>query len=70
LSLLLFSPIVAAVALQPVTGVPWWVAIPLGAVERLLALSEVTAVLWLAWWAGKAAQDSAFPWSTTRRPAG
>jgi hypothetical protein len=75
LSLLLFSPIVVAVALQPITGVDWWVAIPLGAVERLLTLSEVAVVLCLAWWAAaagrrEAGQDSAFPWSANRRPAG
>lgn len=55
LSLLCFLPIPAAVALEPLTGVRWWRAIPLGAVERLLALCEVVTVLALGWWAARAA---------------
>jgi hypothetical protein len=54
-SLLCLTPIVAAFVAQRWTGVPWWQAIPLGAVERVLALSEVGAVLGLAWWAARAA---------------
>jgi Protein of unknown function (DUF998) len=55
LSLLCFAPIGIAIALQPVTGVRWWRAIPLGAVERALAICEVATVLALAWWAARAA---------------
>ena len=53
-SLLCFSPIAIAILAQPLTGVRWWRAIPLGAVERLLAISEVVTVLALAWWAARA----------------
>jgi len=60
-SLLCFTPIVAAIVAQPWTGVAWWRAIPLGAVERVLALSEVGIVLALAWWAARAAGRSASP---------
>jgi hypothetical protein len=48
LSLGWFAFILGAVALQPVTGVRWWLAIPLGAVERGLLLTEVAAVAALA----------------------
>jgi uncharacterized protein DUF998 len=54
LSLLCFSPIALAVALEPITGVRWWRAIPLGSVERALASVEVLTVLVLAWWAARA----------------
>jgi hypothetical protein len=50
-SLLCFMPILWAVLAEPWTGVRWWRAIPLGGVERLLGLAEVTTVLLLAWWA-------------------
>lgn len=53
-SLLCFSPIVVAIAAQPWTGVAWWRLIPLGAVERVLLISEVGIVLLLAWWAARA----------------
>jgi hypothetical protein len=59
LSLVCFSPILIAVALEPVTGVRWWRAIPLGAVERLLASAEVATVLAMAWWAYRACGDRA-----------
>ncbi|HCT76778.1 MAG TPA: DUF998 domain-containing protein [Micromonosporaceae bacterium] len=55
-ALLCFGIIAGAVVLQPVTGVRWWRAIPLGAVERALATAEVVTVLALGWWAGKAAK--------------
>ena len=51
-----FGVIVGAVLLEPVTGVRWWRAIPLGAVERTLALVEVVTVLALGWWASRAAR--------------
>jgi hypothetical protein len=54
LSLLCFAPIVGAFVAEPWTGIAWWRAIPLGAVERALAVSEVAAVLALGWWAASA----------------
>jgi hypothetical protein len=59
LSLACFAPIAVAVAIEPVTGVRWWRAIPLGAVERALALTEVLTVLSLAWWSARAARRPA-----------
>jgi hypothetical protein len=53
-SFLCLSPIVIAILTEPLTGVRWWRAIPLGAVERVLAISEVGIVLGLAWWAARA----------------
>ncbi|MBG0564678.1 DUF998 domain-containing protein [Actinoplanes aureus] len=50
-ALLCFSPILWALLSEPWTGVRWWRAIPLGAVERLLGLAEVATVLLLARWA-------------------
>ncbi|MDI6102300.1 DUF998 domain-containing protein [Actinoplanes sp. NEAU-A12] len=55
-SLLCFMPILWAVASEPWTGVRWWRAIPLGGVERLLGLAEVTTVLLMAWWAASASR--------------
>lgn len=54
-SLLCFAPIAGAILLEPVTGVRWWRAVPLGAVERSVAAAEVATVLWLGWWAVRAA---------------
>jgi hypothetical protein len=48
ISLAWFGFILGAVVLQPFTGTRWWVAIPLGAVERGLLLTEVAAVASLA----------------------
>lgn len=56
-SLLCFMPILWAVASEPWTGVRWWRAIPLGGVERLLGLAEVTTVMLMAWWAGSTSGD-------------
>jgi hypothetical protein len=53
-SLLCFAPIGYAILSEPVTGVRWWRALPLGAVERALATSEVVTVLALGWWATRA----------------
>lgn len=50
LSLVWFSPLVGAMLLSPVTGVPWYRAVPIGLVERGLVLSEVLAVLALGIW--------------------
>ena len=54
LTLLCFAPIVIAILTEPITGVPWWRALPLGAVERLLGSAVVATVLALAWWAARA----------------
>jgi hypothetical protein len=51
LTLLSFAPIAGAFLLEPVTGVPWWRAVPLGAVERAVGLVEVATLVSLAWWA-------------------
>ena len=51
LALVSFAPIVAAIALRGVTGVPWWRAVPLGLLERGLALAEVLVVALLGAWA-------------------
>jgi len=61
LSLLCLSPIIVAIVLEPYTGVRWWRAIPLGAVERLVALSQVGTVLMLAWWAARGAAAARAP---------
>ncbi len=50
-SLLAFAPIPIPYLVEPYSGVRWWRAIPLGLVERGLALSEAAAVLALALWA-------------------
>lgn len=44
-ALLWFAPIVVAIARQHGGGAPWWQGIPLGLVERGLALTEVLALL-------------------------
>lgn len=43
-----FSPLLYAVVSAPLSGTPWWQVIPLGLVERGLALTEVLAVTALA----------------------
>jgi len=48
MSFLWFAVILGAVLMQPVTGTRWWLAIPLGAVERGMLLTEVLAVAALA----------------------
>ncbi|GAA0805576.1 DUF998 domain-containing protein [Spirilliplanes yamanashiensis] len=60
-SLLCFTPLLWALVTQPVTGVAWWRAIPLGGVERVLGLAEVVTVLLLAWWAARARADHRAP---------
>jgi hypothetical protein len=49
------STIVLGVALRPLTGVPWWRFVPLGLVERGLAVTEVVAVVLMGAWAWRAA---------------
>ena len=43
--------ILSGVVLRPFSGVPWWQFLPLGIMERGLALTEVGIVLALAFWA-------------------
>jgi hypothetical protein len=43
--------ILSGVALRPFSGVPWWQFLPLGIMERGLALTEVAVVVALAFWA-------------------
>lgn len=50
-SLLWFLPIAGAIGLHITAGTPWWQVIPLGLIERLLAGTELLAVLSAAWWA-------------------
>ncbi|GLZ43855.1 hypothetical protein Acsp06_00400 [Actinomycetospora sp. NBRC 106375] len=51
LALASFLPIVGAIAFRGVLGVPWWRAVPLGLLERGLALAEVVVVALLGLWA-------------------
>lgn len=55
-SLLWFAPILVGFAQRPFTGVSWWRAVPLGLVERGLALTEVLVVVALALWGLAAAR--------------
>lgn len=55
LALLWLSVILLGVVLRPLTGVPWWQFVPLGLVERGLAITEVATVVVLGRWAGHAA---------------
>ena len=41
----------SGVVLRPLTGVPWWQFVPLGIMERGLALTEAALVVALAFWA-------------------
>lgn len=50
LALASFLPIVVAIATRGITEVPWWRAVPLGLLERVLALSEVIVVVVLGLW--------------------
>ncbi len=43
--------ILSGVVLRPFSGVPWWQFLPLGIMERGLALAEVAVVVALAFWA-------------------
>jgi hypothetical membrane protein len=51
LSLGWFAVLLGAWVLSPITGTPWWQAVPLGLVERGLVMSEVLAVIALGCWA-------------------
>jgi len=47
LALLWFVPIIVAMARHRAGGLPWWQAIPLGLIERGLALTEIVALVLL-----------------------
>ena len=49
-SLAWFGTLIGAWLLSPITGVPWWQALPLGLVERGLVLCEVAAVVAVGVW--------------------
>lgn len=53
-----FLPILGGFLLRPITGRPWWNAVPLGLMERGLALTEVSVVLTLAVWAASARRSA------------
>ena len=69
LSLAWFAPIFGALLLSPLTGTPWWRAIPLGLVERGLVISEVLAVIALGVFVLHAASLSAKKRPRNPRPA-
>ena len=50
-ALLSFGPLCWAVAQGLLTGVAWWGVFPLGAVERVMALTEMAVLATLGWWA-------------------
>jgi hypothetical membrane protein len=57
LSLAWFAVLLGAWVSSPITGTPWWQAVPLGLVERGLVVSEVLAIIGLGCWAlGSAAR--------------
>ncbi|WP_086790059.1 DUF998 domain-containing protein, partial [Crossiella equi] len=56
-SLLWFPPIVAVIAYYGPQGVAWWEFFPLGLWERLLAATEVAAVVAMGLWARKVGQE-------------
>ena len=57
-SLAWLAPLLLGFVLRPLTGIPWWQFVPLGLVERGLALTEVATVLVMAWWAAAAARTA------------
>lgn len=50
-SMLCFLPIVTAMGIHLVLGIPWWQVVHLGLVERVLALAEIVVVLAVGRWA-------------------
>jgi hypothetical protein len=54
LALLFLGSILLGVVLRPITGVPWWQFLPLGLVERGLAITEVATVAVFAVWSLRA----------------
>ncbi len=60
-ALLCFLPVVFAIAVHLTIGTSWWQVVPLGLVERVLAIVEVVAVLVMGRWARSAACSPAIP---------
>lgn len=56
LALAILVPVAVAIVLRPLTGVPWWRAVPLGLVERAVSLTDATLVVVLGLWALRAAR--------------
>lgn len=50
-SMLCFVPIVTAMGIHVILGIPWWQVVHLGLVERVLALAEIVVVLAVGRWA-------------------
>jgi hypothetical protein len=55
------APLLLGFVLRPLTGIPWWRFVPLGLFERGLALTEVAAVVVMAFWAAAAARAATTP---------
>jgi hypothetical protein len=53
-ALLLLGSVLLGVVLRPITGVPWWQFLPLGLIERGLAIVEVATVAVFAVWSIRA----------------
>ncbi|MFB9905001.1 DUF998 domain-containing protein [Allokutzneria oryzae] len=64
LAVLSFAPVVYVLVHAAVVGGSWWQVLPLGAIERVLALCEVIAVLGVGGWAVAASRPSG-PVTTT-----
>jgi hypothetical protein len=64
LSLLLY-----AIVQRFFTGIPWWRALPVGGMERLIALSDIVTLFALGSWARLASAASAPSGSAPPRPA-
>ncbi|WP_420120823.1 DUF998 domain-containing protein [Nakamurella sp.] len=64
-----FGTLIGAWLLSPVTGVPWYRALPIGLVERGLVLCEVGAVVALGVWVVSATRRSRVPSASPVRTA-
>jgi hypothetical protein len=64
-SLAWFGTLIGAWLLSPITGVPWYRALPIGLVERGLVLSEVAAVFALGIWVITAPRRTRVPLSAS-----
>lgn len=51
-------PLFYAFAVRAVTGFPWWKVFPIGALERLIALSDIGTLFALGYWACRAVRPS------------
>ncbi|MEJ2870922.1 DUF998 domain-containing protein [Actinomycetospora sp. OC33-EN08] len=61
LALASFLPIIGAIALNPVLATPWYRAVPLGLIERVLSLAEVMVVVVLGLGAVRSASRGRSP---------